>query len=833
MGKDTSKDYKADSIKALEGLEAVRLRPGMYIGDTGVRGMHHLVYEVVDNCIDEVMGGHASRVVITLNSDNSVTVVDDGRGIPVDWHKDQKMSALTVVMTKLHAGGKFEGTAYKVSGGLHGVGVSVVNALSEWLEAEVYRDGKIHFQRFERGLPVGAVEEHGNSTRTGTKIVFKPDAEIFKDVDELSFDYDTLANRMQELAFLNKGASITIDDERKEDHSNTYLYQGGIRAFVEHLNQNKTLIHQDVIYIEKNDPDSNTETEVALQYNDGYSENVLSFANNINTHEGGTHLSGFRSAITRCINVWGKKNNVIKDDALQGDDCREGISAVVSVRLTNPQFEGQTKTKLGNREVQGLVETAVNEGLSEYFEEHPGIARNIVNRAFQAASARMAARKARDLARRKNALSGTDMPGKLADCISRDRESTEVYLVEGDSAGGSAKVGRDNRTQAILPLKGKILNVEKHRLDKVLENKEISSIVSALGTGIGREEFDIEKLRYGKIIIMTDADVDGSHIRTLILTFFYRHMKDLITNGNIYIAQPPLYRVTRRKKTDYVLTDEEMNKKLLSLGTEGTQLVYRNNGASIEIKGADLSQLLDDMSKLERLVRAVSKRNISIKRYIEIRSEFGSFPKYRVELDEQEHFFSDDAELKSFIRAEEQKAPLEVLEEEFEFKTSIKTENGESEEQEEGEESAEKKRVMHLRDYFFYKDIEKIAKFLEKIGFSMNDYLPPADPGIEGKFFLICGNDEICVRSLAEVLDGMRRMGRKGLDIQRYKGLGEMNPGQLWETTMDPDRRTLLQVTIGSAADADNLFTTLMGELVEPRREFIEKHSADVVNLDA
>jgi len=824
-----AKEYKADSIKALEGLEAVRKRPGMYIGDTGPRGMHHLVYEVVDNSIDEAMAGYASRVGLTLNSDGSVSVMDDGRGIPVDWHKDKQMSALTVVMTVLHAGGKFEHDAYKVSGGLHGVGVSVVNALSEWLEVEVYRDGVIHYQRYERGIPQGEVEERGKTKRNGTKIVFKPDPEIFVDVDDLAFDYDTLTTRMRELAFLNKGLAIQITDEREAERTETFQYQGGIKAFVEHLNQNKNTIHNDIIYFETKDSANNIECEAALQYNDSYSENVLSFANNINTHEGGTHLSGFRSALTRTINAWGRKNNIIKDDGLQGEDCREGLSAIISVRVPDPQFEGQTKTKLGNREVQGIVEAAVNDALGTYFEEHPGNARSVVNRAFQASAARQAARKARDLARRKNALSAGDMPGKLADCISRDRETTELYLVEGDSAGGSAKVGRDTRTQAILPLRGKILNVEKHRLDKVLENKEISAILGALGTGIGKDEFNIEKLRYGRIIIMTDADVDGSHIRTLILTFFYRYMPELIQQGKIYIAQPPLYRVKHKKKVEYLLTEEEMNRAMLNFGIDGTALEYRDNGASVTLEGDQLRPLLQEITRLERLTRALDRRNIPLRRYVELRNEFGRFPKYRAFLEdsEEEIFFPDDESLEAFIKKQEATGtPVEVVEdEEFALQPVVADEG-------ENEENGEAKRTLHLSEYIFSKDMEKAAGVLEEAGFRMLDYLPPEDPGEEGRFFLASGGGERQVRSLAEVLDGIRELAKKAREIQRYKGLGEMNPDQLWETTMDPERRTLLQVSVGDAADADNLFTILMGELVEPRRAFIERHAAEVVNLD-
>ncbi len=823
------KEYKAGSIKALEGLEAVRKRPGMYIGDTGIRGMHHLVYEVVDNSIDEAMAGYASAISVNLNEDGSVSVIDDGRGIPVDWHEKKQMSALTVVMTVLHAGGKFDDESYKVSGGLHGVGVRVVNALSEWLEVEVFKDGKIYFQRFERGNPVADVEERGTTKKKGTKVSFKPDQEIFKDVDSWDFNYDTLANRMRELAFLNKGITINIFDEASEKgNKDIFCYKGGIKAFVEHLNKNKTVINADVIYVEGKDEKSNIESEVALQYHESYTENTLTFANNINTHEGGTHLSGFKSALTRCINTWGKKNKIIKEDAgLQGDDCREGLSAVISIRIPDPQFEGQTKTKLGNREVAGIVETAVNEGLSRYFEEHPKIARNIINRASMAASARIAARKARDLARKKNSLSSGEMAAKLANCISKDRESIEIYLVEGDSAGGSAKVGRDNRTQAILPLKGKILNVEKNRLDRVLENKEIISMISAIGTGIGREEFDIEKLRYGKIIIMTDADVDGSHIRTLILTFFYRYMPELIKQGRIYIAQPPLYRVGRRKKSKYILTEESMNKALLNLGTEGTVLEYRDNGSSQKIEKNSLDELLKSITKIKKLKRAIEKRNISFERYLELKKEKGASPKYKGVHNEDEIFFTDDSSLKNYIKEQESKGKIiEIIEEEIGFSleaSKIVEETGEEE---------EKTEVLKLTEFMFCKEFDEAIEVIEKNNLNMTQYKAPKDPAELGKFFLISGSDEINVRCLDEVLEGIMSMGKKGLEIQRYKGLGEMNPEQLWETTMDPEKRTLLQVSIGDPVEADSLFSILMGDVVEPRRNFIQKHAADVENID-
>ncbi len=543
-------NYSGSSIKVLEGLDAVRKRPAMYIGGTNVEGLHHLVWEVVDNSIDEAMAGHADKIQVSINADGSMTVIDNGRGIPVDWHEEQQMSALTVVMTVLHAGGKFDHDSYKVSAGLHGVGVSCVNALSEWLEVEVFKDGKVYFQRFERGVPVTEVEERGKTKQRGTKVTFLPDSEIF--TETVDFKYEVVATRLRELAFLNKGLSIEIQDIRdnateagEDTKKDSFFYRSGIKGYVESLNENKNIIHPEVIYFEHNDEEKHMELEVAMQYNDGYAENVFSFVNNISTIHGGTHLSGFRSALTRTLNAWAKQANLLKsaDDSIQGEDTREGLAAVISIRIADPQFEGQTKGKLGNSEVEGMVAQVVNQQLGAFLEEKPGIAKRIVSRAIDAAAARKAARKARDLARRKSALAGGGLPGKLADCVSRDRESTELYLVEGDSAGGSAKTGRDSRTQAILPLRGKILNVEKHRLDKILSSQEVSNIVTALGTGIGKEDFNIEKLRYGKIIIMSDADVDGSHIRTLILTFFFRHMPELIDNERLYIACPPLYKV--------------------------------------------------------------------------------------------------------------------------------------------------------------------------------------------------------------------------------------------------------------------------------------------------
>jgi DNA gyrase subunit B len=631
------RNYGADQIKVLEGLEPVRKRPGMYIGSTGPRGLHHLVYEVVDNSIDEALEGECDKIVVTINEDNSVKVVDNGSGIPVEEHPKTKKSTVETVLTVLHAGGKFDSDAYKVSGGLHGVGVSVVNALSEWLEVEVCRDGKIHRQRFARGAKTTELEVVGNTKKQGTTITFKPDYEIF---EEINFDYNTLQHRLRELAFLNKGVKIILEDKREKDKKETYHYEGGIKEFVKYLNKNKKPLHSKIIYKEVENKDN--VIEFAIQYTDAYSEGIYTFANNINTQEGGTHLSGFKASLTRVVNDYARKNNILKekDENLKGEDIREGITAILSVKLSDPQFEGQTKTKLGNSEMRGIVESTVNEHLTYFLDENPQVAKYIIEKAIKSAKAREAARKARELTRRKNALDSMALPGKLADCSEKDPDLCEIYLVEGDSAGGSAKQGRDRRTQAILPLRGKILNVEKARLNRILNYEEIRSMITAFGCGIG-EDFDINSLRYGKIIIMTDADVDGAHIRTLLLTFFYRYMRPLVENGNIYIAQPPLYKVQKGRKEYYVYSDKELEK------------------------------LID-----------------------------------------------------------------------------------------------------------------------EEVGRGTN------------------------------------------YGLQRYKGLGEMNPEQLWDTTMNPEERVVLRVEVEDALEADEIFTTLMGDKVEPRREFIEQNAKYVSNLD-
>ena len=804
-------NYSGSSIKVLEGLDAVRKRPAMYIGGTGVDGLHHLVWEVVDNSIDEAMAGHCDRIQVTINADGSMTVLDNGRGIPVDWHPEQKMSALTVVLTVLHAGGKFDHDSYKVSAGLHGVGVSCVNALSTWTEVEVFRDGKIYFQRFERGVPVTEVEERGKTKNRGTKVTFLPDDEIF--TETIEFKYEIIATRLRELAFLNKGLTIEIADLREGDRNDVYFYRSGIKGYVESLNENKNVVNSEVIYFEHRDDEKHMELEVAMQYNDGYSENVFSFVNNINTVHGGTHLSGFRSALTRTMNAWAKQNNQLKDsdDSIQGEDTREGLAAVISLRIADPQFEGQTKGKLGNSEVEGMVAQVVNQYLGSFFEEKPGIAKRIIQRALDAAAARKAARKARDLARRKNALAGGGLPGKLSDCVSRDRESTELYLVEGDSAGGSAKTGRDSRTQAILPLRGKILNVEKHRIDKVLSSQEVSNIITALGTGIGKDDFNIEKLRYGKIIIMPDADVDGSHIRTLILTFFYRHMPELIDNERLYIACPPLYKVQKGKNIQYVLTEEDMQRALLRLGLEGTRCEIRDNGTSRTLSGDDFGRLLKVITRINRFTKAVQYRGLTLAEYLECRKESSIFPKYRGVLKGETYYFSGDDTFTAFIKERENQGnPVEIIEEDISVSSASIPDNG-----------------MLVSEFLVASELEKAAKELEDLGFRTEDMVYHAELGTPSRFWLVTDKDELPCDSLNEIVDNTKELGKRGMEVSRYKGLGEMNPEQLWSTTMDPEKRVLYKVTVDDAVRADQLFSLLMGEVVEPRRKFIERYALD------
>ena len=800
--KDT---YDANKIQILEGMEAVRKRPAMYIGDTFNRGLHHLVYEVVDNSVDEALAGHCTEIDVTVNENESVTVVDNGRGIPVDMHPTEKKPAVEVALTTLHAGGKFDRQTYKVSGGLHGVGVSCVNALSDWLEVEIKRNGQIYHQRYERGKTVSKLTVIGKTKSTGTKVTFKPDKTIFSKIN--IFSYDILAKRLRELAFLNKGLNIKLTDKRGEKAKETiFHFKGGIVSFVEYLNTNKITLHNKIIYFEREK--DNVVMEVALQYNDGYNENVFSFANNINTAEGGTHLSGFRSALTRAINQYAKGKKILKEDdsGITGDDTREGLTAVISIKLPEPQFEGQTKTKLGNSEVEGLMASATLEALSSYFEENPPVANKVIDKVVLAARAREAARKARELTRRKGALDGGGLPGKLADCSQRDPALCELYLVEGDSAGGSAKQGRDRTFQAILPLKGKILNVEKSRLDKILTNDEIRTIITALGTGVGAE-FNVEKLRYHKIIIMCDADVDGSHIRTLLLTLLYRQMQPLVEGGFIYIAQPPLYKITRGKREEYIENEDEMNKLILDLGTEGLKLTKMKG--KHQYNSTQFKEIVKNLVNLERLVEIMRRRGVIFDEYIEkYDSKSIKLPVYMVKVDGNTHFVYNDKELAELTKKDEEANYIEIFETE---------------------------------------DILEIEKALNKFDLSLTDFhktlkgeadkskgekKEKKEPVLTPLYAIEDEKETFEFFSLKEVLNYVRTQAHKGMHIQRYKGLGEMNPQQLWDTTMDPARRTILKVTLEDTVEVDKTFTMLMGDEVAPRREFIESNAHEVRNLD-
>jgi DNA gyrase subunit B len=803
--------YDAKSITVLGGMDAVRKRPAMYIGDTGSRGLHHCVFEVVDNSVDEALAGFCRQIQVVMNSDGSVTVVDDGRGIPVDMHATEKKPAVEVVLTMLHAGGKFDHDSYKVSGGLHGVGVSVVNALSEWLEVEVRRDGNIYHQRYERGVTATKLETIGKTKNSGTKVTFYPDHQIFP---VLEFSWDILANRLRELAFLNKGIEIKLRQE-EPSREEVFRYKGGIVEFVEHLNKNKNPFHPRVIFFEKER--DRIQVEIALQYSDSYNESIFTYTNNIHTIEGGTHLSGFRSALTRVINQYAKANKLLKgeDEAMSGDDVREGLTAVISVKVPDPQFEGQTKTKLGNSEVEGIVASIVNEELGTYFEEHPSVARRIIEKGLLAARAREAARKARDLTRRKGALDSGGLPGKLADCSEKDPALCELFIVEGDSAGGSAKQGRDRRFQAILPLRGKVLNVEKARDDKMLNNNEIRMMITAVGTGFGREEFKIENLRYNKIIIMTDADVDGSHIRTLLLTFFFRKMQSLIDHGNIYIAQPPLYKIKRKSREEYIENDAQMTRILLELGVEELKLTDLK-GKEV-MAGKPLSDILDLLSEIETHLDRVRRRGVDVAEYLRNRdSRTGQLPQYRVSIvmsGEPEHLFAfTEPELRGILEEAEKRSgeQLEIFDEG-------------------GEDAKAKKRGIRWIELYSASALTKLLGMLEKKGFQAKHLLPQEAP----IYSLINGDGRgETVLSLQELLNRVREHGRKGLSIQRFKGLGEMNPEQLWETTMNPEKRKMLKVTLDDAVKADEIFTVLMGDEVEPRRQFIEDNALNVRNLD-
>ena len=797
-------DYGADSITVLEGRDAVRKRPAMYIGSTGDLGLHHLVYEVVDNSVDEALAGYCDTIEVTIHIDNSITVVDNGRGIPTDIHKQEGRSAAEVVMTVLHAGGKFDSNTYKVSGGLHGVGVSCVNFLSETVQLEIWRDGKTHEMEFERGIPVAPLKQTGTTTKRGTKVTFKPDSEIF---ETTVYSFERLSERLREKAFLNKGIRIIIKDEREEEEkSHEFYYKGGIAEFVKHLNRNKAPLHDEPLYFETVSDDLSV--EVSMQYNDSYDEKIFSFANNINTVDGGTHLSGFRGAITRTINNYAESSGMMKNAkvALSGDDVREGLVAVISVKIPQPQFEGQTKGKL-NSPVKGPVESFLNEKLGEFFEQNPGVAKKIVGKAVDAARAREAARKAREIVR-KSSMSGSGLPGKLADCQEKDPALSEIYIVEGDSAGGSAKQGRDRKNQAVLPLKGKILNVEKARFDKMLGHGEIKALITALGTGIGKDDFDVSKLRYHKICLMTDADVDGSHIRTLLLTFFYRQMPELLEGGFVHIAQPPLYKVKKGKKEEYIKDEKGMFRYLMRQATSDVHIT----AASKPIEGAQLTKALEKTTDLKNYTMRLARRVGNDAKLVETLLEAfagkdGVLAKSHIKL---RKIFGEE-ELMSIVSSHLDAAGFNVEltkdEEHSLWEIDITYPNG-----------LMQKIDWNLASYVEFQKAVELRRDLEL------DFSAPFTIGENGSTETI--------DSRPELLEKVMAMAKKDLHIQRYKGLGEMNPEQLWETTMDPEKRTMLQVRIEDAIETDGLFTVLMGDQVEPRRKFIEANALDVKNLD-
>lgn len=806
MTANVQENYGAQSIKILDGLEAVRKRPGMYIGDTAQRGLHHLVFELVDNSVDEHLAGYCNNINVTIHADDSVTVEDDGRGIPVQIHEESGVSAAEVVLTKLHAGGKFDSSSYKVSGGLHGVGLSCVNALAEVLKVEIKREGRLYSQTYRRGAPDAPLAEVGISDKTGTKVTFRPDSTIF---EVLEFSFDILSKRLREMAFLNKGLTINFIDE-KEDKQVTYSYEGGIVSFIDYINQNKKAVHDKVIYLISQKGD--VIVEVAMQWNDTYQENIFSFCNNINTIEGGTHLSGLKAALTRTINLYAAKSSMLSGlkESLLGEDIREGLAAIVSVKVPQPQFEGQTKTKLGNSEIKGIVETVVNEYLLQFFEENPNAAKLICSKSVDGARARIAARKAKELTRRKGPLDFSGLPGKMADCQSSVAEECELFIVEGDSAGGSAKQGRDRRIQAVLPLKGKILNVEKARYDKMLGSDEIKYLITAIGAGIGEEDFDKLKLRYHKIIIMTDADVDGSHIRTLLLTFFYRQMRQLIDGGHLYIAQPPLFRIKKGSKHWYLKDEQELTNMLFDSSCESIKAVVSSDGTFC----GDIKTLIKNVIKFNRILQVFTrkKRDIDVVRHTI--TKWGADPIW----------LKDEAKITEY----------------FDYLIShTKTAHPEIEESS------------------YTKEVDTVSGFWKINFITRRKDERPVTTVISSDMYSLTEYEELCIladsvrklgslpykldvinqgilefASLDELITFVMEEGKKGFTIQRYKGLGEMNPEQLWETTMQPDQRSLLQVNVQDAVEADRIFTILMGDVVEPRREFIEQNALKVRNLD-
>lgn len=817
--------YDASQIQKLEGLEGVRKRPDMYIGDTAERGLHHCVFEIVDNSIDEAMAGYCQKIGVFVHIDGSISVTDDGRGIPVDMHPIHKVPALQLVLTELHAGGKFGKGAYKVSGGLHGVGASCVNATSEWLEAEVSREGLVHHMRFERGKVAGPIQVIGKTQANGTKISWAPDPEIF--MTTMDFKYDLLAKRLRELAFLNPGIEIQLSDERV-GRKETFHFKDGIAEYVGFLNRGKAVVHPKPIAFSGESPTAgNAEVfivvDIALQYNDSYNDQVYAYANSIHNIEGGTHLSGFRTALTRVINNFAKANNLVKekDPSLSGDDCREGLTAVISVKVPEPRFEGQTKTKLSNGEVDGIVQKIVGEKLKYVFEEDPPLAKKIIEKALNAARARDAARKARDTVR-KSAMSAGGLPGKLADCSEKDPALCEIFIVEGDSAGGSAKQGRDRRYQAILPIRGKLINVEKARIDKVLNNNEIRTIITAMGTGIGEHEgdgaFDVEKARYHKIIIMCDADVDGAHIATLLLTFLFRQMKGLIESGYVYIAQPPLYKIKRKRREQYVDNDEELNRILLELGSEDVTLIRLRD--QHQFPGTKVDRIVEALARLEVLGHGISRFGCPVDRYLDEHDDDQVLPKYIVRTrtgnDEVFRFLRNETERTAFITAEGfEDAFSETMVRQVEYNERIVNQR------------------ISIHEIFESAAMTKILKELSRLGLAVQTWTP----GEEARYDIVefAGTDKETraeLHSILELLPRIRESGRKGLSIQRYKGLGEMNPKQLYETTMDPEKRRLLKVDISDAAKAEQVFSTLMGDDVPSRRQFIEDNALNTSYLD-
>ena len=857
--------YDSSNIKILEGLEAVRKRPAMYIGGTGIDGLHHLIFELVDNSVDEAIAGFCSEIEVILHIDGTVTVGDNGRGIPVDMHSDRKISAAEVVMTVLHAGGKFDKDTYKVSAGLHGVGVSVVNALSETLKLEIKKDGKVYTQEYCKGNPTTKLEIVGKTSSSGTKIVFKPDSEIF---EELIFSFEVLSNRLRELAFLNKGVKIHIHDER-DGKDNEFLFEGGIRSFIEHLGKKKKIIHPDPIYIERSKDDC--DLELALQYNDSYTEEVFTFVNNVNTRDGGTHLSGFKSALTRTINSYATQNNLLKNTGvtLTGDDAREGLILVLSIKIPEPQFEGQTKGKLGNTDVKGVVEQIVNEKLGQFFEEQPATAKKIVAKVISAAQAREAAKKAKDLVRRKSALEISALPGKLADCSEKDPGLSELYIVEGDSAGGTAKQGRDRRFQAILPMRGKILNVEKARTEKMIGSEQIRTLITALGTGIG-SDFKIENLRYHKIIIMTDADVDGAHIRTLLLTFFFRQMPQLIEKGYLYIAQPPLYKVKKGKKENYLKDEKFLFKFLMEQGTEKLEITTQKNGH--KISGLELNQLINNLYKFEECFEQVVKNNIpqsvlNVLIGLSFKNEaFKSLEQVmQIVIQILDALIDDENRNKYEYKSQHLNVPVELdksidlnIEKENRLKEFLVEVNRDKPAEVCAITSHGFKKVdlnQELKDVFFRLEFDSETAQYEILMFGSNngrdfqikfnvefmesvifqnilEVYEPIRENDHPPFILNNNGESITVDSKHDLLRAVLSMAKKGIYIQRYKGLGEMNAEQLWETTMDPEVRILLEVRADDLVASEDLFTVLMGEEVEPRREFIQKNALLARNVD-